>query len=80
MSQTRAFVALKLPITSIPSELGLMSELSVVDLSMTMLSHPIPTELGNQRKVLSLDMFSASLKESIPTELGNARYLEYFGG
>mmetsp|Transcript_9175 Transcript_9175/g.22850 ORF Transcript_9175/g.22850 Transcript_9175/m.22850 type:complete len:81 (-) Transcript_9175:72-314(-) len=80
MSQTRSFGASNLPITSIPSELGLMSEVSMVALFHTVSSHPIPTELGNQRKVSGLYMYSASLKESIPTELGNARDLEYFGG
>ncbi|MEN8216452.1 MAG: leucine-rich repeat domain-containing protein [Pseudomonadota bacterium] len=61
---------------SIPSELGNLSKLAVINLGLNKLTGSIPSELGNLSKLESLYLFDNQLTGSIPTELGNLSKLE----
>ncbi|KAF4375781.1 hypothetical protein F8388_014503 [Cannabis sativa] len=61
----------------IPSVIGLMQALAVLDLSSNMLSGPIPPILGNLTYTEKMYLHSNKLTGSIPPELGNMTKLHY---
>ncbi|KAJ6743349.1 LRR RECEPTOR-LIKE SERINE/THREONINE-PROTEIN KINASE-RELATED [Salix viminalis] len=61
----------------IPSVIGLMQALAVLDLSCNMLSGPIPPILGNLTYTEKLYLHDNHLTGSIPPELGNMTKLHY---
>ena len=61
---------------SIPTELGALRRLKVLDLSQNSLTGSIPAELGNIESLEVLDLGYNSLTGSIPAELGNLGNLE----
>ena len=62
---------------SIPAELGLLSNLSVLDLGFNQLAGRIPPELGNLRNLTSLSLVGNSqLSGPIPPELGDLARLQ----
>ncbi|KAG5386639.1 hypothetical protein IGI04_038109 [Brassica rapa subsp. trilocularis] len=61
----------------IPSVIGLMQALAVLDLSGNMLNGPIPPILGNLTFTEKLYLHSNKLTGSIPPELGNMSKLHY---
>ena len=56
---------------SIPSELGNLTNLTIIDLPDNSLSGSIPSGLGNLTNLIGLFLNNNSLSGSIPTELGN---------
>ena len=56
---------------SIPSELGSLSNLTLLHLEANQLSGSIPSELGNLSSLLSLSLGINQLSGSIPSELGS---------
>lgn len=61
---------------TIPSEVGLMTSLEQLDLSLNPLNGSIPTEMGMLTALTSLQLNSNSLTGGLPTEIGLARDLE----
>ena len=61
---------------SIPSELGELTELEILNLSDNGLSGPVPPELGKLTKLGALNLRSNQLSGEIPPELGNLNKLE----
>jgi len=62
---------------SIPSELGLLTNLERLDLDDNSLTGSIPSELGLLNNLGSLYLYLNSLTGSIPSELGLLTNLEY---
>jgi hypothetical protein len=62
---------------SIPTELGNLSNLTVLDLHGNELTGSIPSELGNLSNLTTLYLSINSLTGSIPPELGNLSNLKY---
>ncbi len=60
---------------NIPSELGNLDRLQVLDLSGNNLNGSIPSELGNLTELVELDLGYNSLGGQIPSELGNLQSL-----
>ena len=58
-----------------PPELGKLTKLEQLSLSLNQLSGEIPPELGNLTYLTSLDLFRNNLSGEIPPELGNLTYL-----
>ncbi|XP_039168913.1 LRR receptor-like serine/threonine-protein kinase ERECTA isoform X2 [Eucalyptus grandis] len=61
----------------IPSVIGLMQALAVLDLSCNMLTGPIPPILGNFTYMEKLYLHGNKLTGQIPPELGNMSKLHY---
>jgi len=61
---------------SIPSELGILTNLTDLDLSSNSLGGSIPSELGNMTNLTRLWLYSNALSGSIPAELGNLTNLD----
>ena len=60
------------PLTGpIPAEIGLLTNLAVLDLRNNELSGPIPPEIGNLTRLEVLQMMSNQLIGPIPSEIGN---------
>ena len=55
---------------TIPTELGRLSNLQVLDLDSNNLTGTLPTELGKLINVTGLHLSSNSLKGTIPSEIG----------
>jgi Leucine-rich repeat (LRR) protein len=60
----------------IPTELGLMSSLEVLDLSANVISGPIPVELANLTSLRELRLSNNRLNGTIPTVVGQLSKLE----
>ena len=60
---------------TIPTELGLLTKLTFLSLSVNSLSGTIPTQLMNLDKIVSLGIRGSSLTGSIPTEIAKLRKL-----
>ena len=63
----------------IPSELGRLSDLDTLVLSVNQLTGEIPPELGNLASLWSLHLYGNQLSGEIPSELGNIPYLSVLG-
>ena len=66
----------------IPSEMGSLINLSILDLGINQLNGPIPTELGNLVNLEELYLSGNQLTGLIPTQLGNLtnlRYIDFCG-
>ena len=55
---------------TIPTQIGMLSNLMELDLLSNSISGTIPTEIGKLAKFTSLDVFSNSLSGTIPSEIG----------
>ncbi|KAK3268018.1 hypothetical protein CYMTET_23453 [Cymbomonas tetramitiformis] len=62
---------------SLPSDLGLLSQLVLLQLSSNNLTGTIPTELGMIKSLLSMELDNNHLTGSIPTELGDLAKLQH---
>ncbi len=60
----------------IPSELGSLSKLELLDLSRNAISGTVPASLGNLSKLRGLNLGGNNLSGTIPSELGNLANLE----
>ena len=63
---------------SIPTEMGLLSELTRLDFDFNHLTGPIPTELMELRKLKYFITDDNLMTGTIPTEVGRLRRLEFF--
>jgi len=61
---------------SIPSELGSLSNLQILDLGNSDLSGSIPSELGSLSNLQMLNLANSDLSGSIPSELGSLSNLQ----
>ncbi|KAH9790052.1 MDIS1-interacting receptor like kinase 2 [Citrus sinensis] len=61
----------------IPSEIGALSKLQVLNLSQNHLTGTIPSEIGSSRNLFQLDLSINILNGSIPLEIGNLKDLDY---
>ncbi|CAA7032589.1 unnamed protein product [Microthlaspi erraticum] len=61
----------------IPSSIGLLKELHVLNLSNNAFTGHIPSSMGNLSALESLDVSRNKLSGEIPQELGNLSFLEY---
>ena len=57
--------------TSIPTEIGLLTQLTFLRLFQNQLSGTIPSTMGNLTQLTTLNLFDNSLVGTIPSELGN---------
>lgn len=55
---------------TIPTEIGLLTAVRVLDLSGNTLIGPLPSQLGRLRRLVELSLQKNKLRASIPTELG----------
>ena len=62
---------------SLPTEVGLSTMLTNVDIDTTLMSGTVPSELSRATGLRYLDWDSTSLSGSLPTELGLATALQY---
>ena len=60
----------------IPSEIGLLLNLTRIDLRDNNLTGPIPSEIGNLTYLIELHLFDNQLSGPIPSEIGNLWYLQ----
>ncbi|KAM3682703.1 hypothetical protein ACJW31_12G092000 [Castanea mollissima] len=61
---------------SIPTSLGVLSNLTVLHLNGNLLSGTIPKELGNLKSLISLQLDTNQLNGTVPISLGNLSNLE----
>ena len=61
----------------IPTEIGNLTELTILSLSTNSLTGPIPTEIGNLTKLEELYLTNTSLIGPIPTEIGKLTQLMF---
>uniref|UniRef100_A0A0A9DGX0 Protein kinase domain-containing protein n=1 Tax=Arundo donax TaxID=35708 RepID=A0A0A9DGX0_ARUDO len=62
---------------SIPKEIGMLKNLTELDLGTNQLVGPIPSEIGDMAKITKIDLHANRLNGAIPPELGNlARLVE----
>ena len=62
---------------TIPTELGNLGSLLILNLGENQLSGPIPTELGKLANLQTLYLHKNKLSGTIPTQLGNLQTLNY---
>ena len=62
----------------LPTELGLMTNLTYMDFGKNRFSSGIPTEIGNVTGLIHFDVRSNKLIGLLPTELGLLTRLKYF--
>ena len=55
---------------TIPTEMGLLTELTDIDFDKNALTGTIPTELGNIQNIVLFELDENALTGSIPTEVG----------
>ena len=60
----------------VPSTLGLLASLTLLDLSINFLTGPIPSEIGNLQQLTQLSLFKNNLTDAIPAEFYDLASLE----
>jgi Leucine-rich repeat (LRR) protein len=63
---------------NIPAEIGGMTSLEVLDLSLNSFSGDLPSEIGQLENIEELVLFSNGMNGTIPTELGNLANVDVF--
>jgi Leucine-rich repeat (LRR) protein len=61
---------------SIPTEIGLLTELASISITNSTLSGPIPTEMGNLSELRRLWLYDNQLSGIIPSQMSNLAILE----
>ena len=61
---------------TIPTEIGLLTELASLSVTNTTLRGSIPTEIGNLVSLRRLWLYNNALTGNIPTQMGNCPVLE----
>jgi hypothetical protein len=79
--QTRTFIDTSYNAVgnTIPTEIGLLTQLTRLDLCDNDLVGTIPSILGNLIRLTSLDLYGGQLTGTIPSTLGNLIHLNYLG-
>jgi Leucine-rich repeat (LRR) protein len=63
---------------TIPTEIGLLTEMTYFDVDDNFLTGTIPTELGKCSKLLDAELYTNWFTGSIPTEIGSLTDMTYF--
>jgi hypothetical protein len=63
---------------TLPSEVGLLSELESLEIATNTLSGAIPTEIGLMNSMRNFDVSHNKFNSSLPTEIGGLKILAFF--